>query len=51
MLYEAVVDLIGPVPDGLEPLLYVACVLVLLWLLSTTFSIIWSVLAWIGGRR
>lgn len=50
MLYEAVVNLIGPVPVGYEPLLYVACVLVLLWLLSSVFSILYAVLGWIGGK-
>ena len=50
MLYEAVVELIGEVPVGFEPLVYVACILVLLWLLSSVFSILWSVLSWIGGR-
>lgn len=50
MLYEAVVNLLGPVPAGYEPLLYVACVLVLLWLLSSVFSILWSVIGWIGGK-
>ena len=49
MLYEAVVSLIGEVPAGFEPLVYVACILVLLWLLSSVFSILWSVLSWIGG--
>lgn len=50
MLYEAVVDLIGEVPVGYEPLLYCACVLVLLWLLSSVFSILWSLIGWIGGK-
>ena len=38
MLYEAVVSLIGEVPAGFEPLVYVACILVLLWLLSSLSS-------------
>ncbi len=50
MLYEALVNLIGPVPVGFEPLLYVCCVPVLLWLLNSVFSILWSVLDWIGGK-
>lgn len=50
MLYDAVTELIGDVPVGFEPLIYVACVLVLLWLLSSMFSIIWSVLNWISGK-
>ena len=47
MLYEALVNLIGPVPTGLEPLVYMAACLVLL---SSVFSILWSVLNWIGGK-
>lgn len=50
MLYEALVNLVGPVPTGLEPLVYMAACLVLLWLLSSVFSILWSVLNWIGGK-
>lgn len=50
MLYEAVVNLIGEVPLGYEPLVYVACILILLWLLSTTFSILWQIINWIGGK-
>lgn len=50
MLYEALVNLIGPVPVGFEPLLYVLCVPLLLWLLDHVFSIIWSVISWIGGK-
>lgn len=50
MLYEAVLNLIGEVPVGYEPLLYVIAAIVLLWLLDHVFSIIWSVLSWIGGK-
>lgn len=50
MLYEAVVNLIGDVPVGFEPLVYIACAVLLLWLLNTTFSIIFQVVNWIGGR-
>lgn len=50
MLYEALVNLIGEVPPGFEPLVYLGAILVLLWLLSSVFSILWSVLSWIGGK-
>jgi len=50
VLYEAVVNLIGEVPLGYEPLVYIACILILLWLLSTTFSILWQIINWIGGK-
>lgn len=51
MLYEAVVELIGEVPVGYEPLVYVMACLILMWLLSSTFSILYAVLGWIGGRK
>lgn len=50
MLFEAVVNLIGEVPVGFEPLIYVLCIPILLWLLSCTFSILWSVLSFISGK-
>lgn len=50
MLFDALTSLIGPVPSGYEPLLYLGAVLVLLWLLSTVFSVLWSLLNWIGGK-
>lgn len=50
MLYEKVVELIGTVPVGFEPLVYIASILVLLWLLQTVFSILWTLLSWIGGK-
>ena len=50
MLYEKVVELIGDVPVGFEPLVYIGAVLVLIWLLQTVFSILWTLLSWIGGR-
>ena len=51
MLYEKVVELIGTPPAGLEPVLYIVCVLVLVWLLSTFFSVLWSFLQLLGGGR
>lgn len=50
MLYEAVINLIGPVPVGFEPLVYCFVCLVFLWVLSSTFSILWSIVNWIGGK-
>ena len=51
MLYEKVVELLGPVPTGLEPVLYIVCALILVWLLSTFFSILWNFFRLIGGDR
>lgn len=50
MLYEKVVELIGTVPVGFEPLVYIGSILVLLWLLQTVFSVLWTLLSWIGGK-
>ena len=49
MLYEKIVELVGDVPAGMEPVVYVVCCLILVWLLSTFFSILWSFLQLIGG--
>ena len=51
VLYEKIVELIGPVPAGLEPVLYIVCCLILVWLLSTFFSILWNFFRLIGGDR
>lgn len=50
MLYEKIVELIGEVPVGFEPLVYIGAILVLLFLLQTVFSVLWTLLNWIGGR-
>ena len=50
MLYSQIVELIGDVPVGFEPLVYVGAILVLIWLLQTVFSILWTLLNWIGGK-
>lgn len=51
MLYNAVVDLIGPVPAGVEPILYICCVIVLVWLLGSFFGLLWSFLQLLGGGK
>ena len=50
MLYEKIVELIGVVPVGFEPLVYIGSILVLLFLLQTVSSILWTLLNWIGGK-
>lgn len=45
-MFDAVQALIGQVPPGYEPLAYVMCIPVLLWLLSQFFGILWAI---IGG--
>ena len=49
MLYDKIVDLVGVVPAGLEPVFYIVCCLILVWLLSTFFSILWNFFRLIGG--
>lgn len=51
MLYDEIVALIGPVPAGLEPVFYIVCALILVWLLSTFFSILWNFFMMIGGGK
>ena len=43
-MFDAVQALIGQVPAGYEPLVYVMCIPVLLWLLSQFFGILWAIL-------
>lgn len=45
-MFDAVQALIGIVPAGFEPVVYVLCIPVLLWLLSQFFGLLWSI---IGG--
>ena len=51
MLYEAVVELLGEVPAGFEPLVYTCAAVVLLWMLQFVSSVLWTVLSWFGGHR
>lgn len=50
MLYEEVVNLLGDVPAGFEPLVYFGCILILLWFLQFVSSVLWSILSWLGDR-
>lgn len=45
-MYDALQALIGAVPAGFEPVVYVLCIPVLLWLLSQFFGLLWAI---IGG--
>ena len=49
-IYAAVVELIGEVPAGCEPLVYVFSCVVLLFLLQQAFGIVYAVVQWIGGK-
>ena len=48
-IYAALVDLVGEVPSGYEPVAWVCCSLVLLFLVRSAFGIIASVLRLGGG--
>lgn len=50
-ILEAILELIGEVPVGYEPLAWVAAFIVLVYLLCSTFSVIVALLNWIAGRR
>ena len=50
MFTEQVTALIGEVPAGCEPLLWLVCALVLFFFLDLVFGIVWAVVKWIGGK-
>lgn len=43
-MFEQIQALIGPVPSGYEPVVYVLCVVVVMWLLSQVVGLVWSLL-------
>lgn len=49
-VYQAILDLVGDVPVGYEPIAWIFAAIVLLYLLCSAFSVIASVVSWIGGR-
>lgn len=49
-IYESVVALVGTVPSGCEPIVYVLSCVVLLFLLQQAFGVIYSIVNWIGGK-
>ena len=49
MFYDAVVEIIGMPPEGYEPLLYVAVVLVFIFVLYNAFILIGGIIKKIGG--
>lgn len=48
-VYEALIGLVGEPPAGYDIVVYLVACVVLLYLLTSAFSIIGSVLKWIGG--
>lgn len=51
LIYDKIVDLIGVVPYGAEPLVYCVSCIVLVWLLSVFFSVLWTFFSMIGGGK
>ena len=49
LIYDKIVELIGSVPYGFEPVVYAMAVVVLVWVLSTFFSILHAFFGMIGG--
>lgn len=43
-MFDALTSLIGIVPSGYEPLVYVLCIPLLMWLLGQFFGILWSLM-------
>ena len=50
MFYQALVDLIGEVPAGFEPVVYVLSIPLLAIVLLSCLNILGAVFKWIGGR-
>ena len=43
-MFDALTSLIGVIPTGYEPLIYVLCIPFLMWLLGQFFGILWSLM-------
>lgn len=50
MFYQALTDLLGEVPAGYEPVVYVVSAAVFVILLLSALNIIGAVFKWIGGK-
>lgn len=49
-IYESVIALVGDVPVGFDIIAWIFSALVLIYLIRTVFSIISSILSWVGGQ-
>lgn len=49
-IYEAVISLVGEAPPGFDILVWIFSSIVLFYLIRCVFSIISSLLQWIGGQ-
>ena len=51
MIFEKIVELVGVVPFGFEPVIYCVSCIVLVWMLSCFFSIVNMFFKMVGGFR
>lgn len=49
-IYESVIALVGDVPAGFDIIAWVFSAIVLIYLVRTVFSIIATILNWVGGQ-
>lgn len=49
-VYEALLELVGPIPAGFEPLVWTVSAVFLLYLVVSVFSILASVIQFAGGK-
>lgn len=49
-IYESLIALVGDVPVGFEIIAWIFSAIILIYLVRTVFSIIASVLQWVGGQ-
>lgn len=50
-LTQAIIEIIGSPPAGYEIIVWVVAAQILLFLLTSAFSILGAILNWVGGRR
>lgn len=49
-IYESLIALVGDVPVGFDIIAWMFAAIVLIYLVRTVFSIISSLLSWVGGQ-
>lgn len=49
-IIEAITELIGTPPPGYDIVVWIVASMILIYLLSCAFSIIGSIINWIGGK-
>lgn len=49
-VYDALIALVGAVPNGYEIIAWIAAAVVFLWLVNSAFAVMYSIINWIGGK-